>query len=191
MKITNLLKSQMEVMYLAHLNFRPIDHSELVYSTDYDPEHVIVNINVPDHIKTSVPIEDFKAFLHKLKNDPKLHHHIDPNALYDPEVVMSVKYNTDENGSAHTMQIRPDGYADYVSHYPKQLPRALRWITRTPDQEAMGMVLPSTSGNDGYEKEKAAGHYITLPTGETLKFDLKAGLLKPEEAIKIKSMINK
>jgi len=189
MQITNLLKSQMEVMYLAHLNFRPVDGSELIYSADYDPEHVDVNINVPDHIKSSVPIEEFKAFLHKLKADPVLHHNIDQNALFDPEVVMSIKYNTDENGVARSMQLQPDGYADYVAHKPAQLPKALRWIARTPDQDAMGLVLPSTSGNSGYLAEKAAGNFITLEPGACVLFDFQAGLLNPDEACLMKLKI--
>jgi len=189
MKITNLMKTQMELMYLGHLNFRPVDNSELVYTADYDSDNIVVNINVPDHIKTRVSIETFKAFLTKLKNDPKLHHIMHPEALYDPEVVMSIKYKSDENGIAHSMQIHPDGYADYASHKPSQLPRALRWIARTPDQDAFGMVLPSTSGNDGYLAEHAAGNYIILAPGESTTFDLQAGLLTPDEAQKMKVKI--
>jgi hypothetical protein len=150
MKITNLLKTEMELMYLGHINFRPVDNSELVYTADYNAENVVVNINVPAHIKTNVPIEDFKKFLFMLKNDPVLHHKIKPEDLYDPEVVMSINYKSDQNGIAHSMQIHPDGYACYASHRPSQLPKVLRWISRTPDQDALGLVLPSTSGNNGY-----------------------------------------
>jgi len=188
-KFTNLLKTQMELMYLAHINFRPVDNSELAYSAKYDPEHVAVNINVPEHIKTSAPIEDFKAFLRRLKDDPVLHHHIDPDALFDPEVVISIKYDSDETGAARSMQVHPDGYADYVLHYPAQLPRALRWIARNPDHDAMGLVLPSTSGNDGYIAERAAGNFIALAPGASIKFDLQAGLLTAEEASQMKRKI--
>ena len=191
MQITNLLKVPMELMYLGHLNFRPVDHSELVYSADYDPEHVEVNINVPAHMKTSVPIEVFKDFLHKLKENPVLHHHVDPDALFDPEVTMYIDYNADENGVAHSMQIHPDGYADYAAHYPAQLPRTIRWISRSPDQDAMGLVLPATSGNNGFIAEYAAGNFITLPPGETQSFDIKAGLLTPDEAAEMKKHIER
>ena len=189
MQITNLLKTQMELMYLAHLNFRPIDNSELVYNANYDPEHVEVNINVPDHIKTSVPIEEFKAFLQKLKANPVLHHRMNPDALYDPEVVISIKYKADNDGVAHSLQIRPDGFADYVAHKPSQLPKALRWIARNPDQDALGLVLPATSGNNGYLAEKAEGNFIALSPGSSICFNLRAGILTPEETGKVKEKI--
>ena len=190
MQITNLLKTQMELMYLAHINFSPVDHAKLAYTADYDPQHVDVNINIPDHIKTSVPIGEFKAFLQKLKENPAIHHHIDPKALYDPEVVMSIQYKADNEGMAHSMQIHPDGYADYVAHRPLQLPKALRWIARNPNEDAMGLVLPATSGNNGYLAEKAAGNYITLLAGGSTRFDLRVGLLTPEESRKMSTKID-
>jgi len=189
MQIRNLLKTPMELMYLAHINFRPIDYSELVYSTDYDSDHIKVNVNIPDHIKTDVPLDAFKDFLHKLKDAPTIHHRIDPNALYNPEVVMSIKYKADKDGLAHNLQIHPDGYSGYVSHKPSQLPRALRWIARNPDQDALGLVLPATSGNDGYLAEKAAGNFIKLDPDSCVRFDLRVGLLTPGETVQTKALI--
>ena len=36
----------------------------------------------------------------------------------------------------------PTAYADYVSHKPSQLKYGVRWICRTKDEDAMGLVLP-------------------------------------------------
>jgi len=190
MSVTNLLNAEADIMYLAHINFRPVDHSELCYTADYGAEHVRVNVNVPKHIKTSAPIETFTAFLRELKENPALHHRIDPKHLYDPEVVIEIDYKADADGTAHTMQLRPDGYADYVAHKPAQLDRALRWIARSPDQDALGLVLPANSGNGGYLAEKAAGNVKTLAAGGRALFEIKAGLLNPEEAAEMKKKID-
>jgi hypothetical protein len=181
MRITNLKKTEMELMYMAHLNFRPVDNAELIYSADYTPESVEFNINIPKHIKTSVPIEDFKEYLFKLHENPVLHHRINAEALFDPEVVAKIRYKADENGMAHSVQVHPDGYADYAGHNITQLDQALRWIARTPDQDAMGLVLPSNTGNGGYLAEKSAGNIKTVAPGETVCFNLKVGLLSPNE----------
>lgn len=182
MQITNLKRTEMELMYMAHINFCPVDHARLVYSADYNPDNVKVSVNIPAHIKTSASIEDFKNFLYKLEKNPELHHNMDPDSLFDPEVIFSIQYRTDEIGMAHNMQVHPDGYADYVAHYPAQLDQAIRWIARTPDQDSLGLVLPANTGNGGYLAEKAAGNIKIIGAGETVRFDLKVGLLNPEEA---------
>ena len=41
------------------------------------------------------------------------------------------------------MQLHPDGYASYVSHRPSELKYGVRWIARTKDEDAMGLVLPA------------------------------------------------
>lgn len=183
MVVTNLRKVPMEVMYLGHINFRPVDNAELVYSAPI--ENVEINVNVPKHIKSSVPIEKLVAFLQELKADPAKHHKIAPEAVYDPEVVMSIKYLADSEGFAHSLQIHPDGYANYVRHRPDQMEYALRWIARNPDLDAMGLVLPANTGNGGYVAEKAAGNIKTVAAGEQMRFDMQMGLLDPEAVAKI------
>jgi len=182
MAIKNLRNTPMDLMYLAHINFRPADFAELVYTAPYDLEHVRVNVNVPKHIKTGVPIEDFIDFLKRLKENPSLHHIMDPAALFDPEAVMTIDYDSDEEGLAHSLQVHPDGTADYVAHIPNQLNQSLRWIARTPNEDALGLVLPANSGNGGYLAEKAAGNVKSLAAGEEAKFDLRMGLLNAAEA---------
>jgi hypothetical protein len=46
--------------------------------------------------------------------------------------------------------IHPDRTADFVSHRPGELGFAVRSITRGPDQDALGLVLPATAEADGY-----------------------------------------
>jgi len=175
-EIANLFHITMDVKYLAHINFRPVDHAKLVYTAPYDPEHVAVSVDVPNHIRSNVPVDDYVAFKQKLKENPALHHTIDPNALYDPEVVMAIKYHSDENGIAHSLQVHPDGYAHYVAHKPGQLDQALRWIARNPNHDAMGLVLPCSSGG-GLPT-------MTLEAGGNVRFDMQMGLLNPDDVQK-------
>jgi len=181
MRITNLKKTEMELMYMAHVNFCPVDDAELVYSSDYTPESVAIKMNIPTHIKTNASIEKFEEYLLKLRKNPVLHHRINAEALFDPEMVAKIHYKADKNGMAHSMQVHPDGYADYVGHNTAQLDQAFRWIARTPDQDAMGLALPSNTGDGGYMAEKSAGNIKTIAPCETACFNLQAGLLSPNE----------
>jgi hypothetical protein len=47
MTITNLKATPMESMYMAHVNFRPVDNGRLVYSAQCTPEHVRVRRSIP------------------------------------------------------------------------------------------------------------------------------------------------
>jgi len=49
MTITNLKRSPMELMYLAHINFRPVDHATLVDTALRGPGHVGVRADLPDY----------------------------------------------------------------------------------------------------------------------------------------------
>ena len=49
--VENLKKTSMELMYMAHVNFRPVDNGRLVYSAPCTPEHVRVRKSIPSHVK--------------------------------------------------------------------------------------------------------------------------------------------
>ena len=186
MVITNNMKIPMDVNYLGHINFRPVDYARLVYSAPCDAEHVQVDVSVPWHIRTAVSAEDYLAFLNKLNADPALHHIVDPAALYDPQAVLTIKYHADEAGLAHSLQIHPDGYAHYVSHRPDQLAQVLRWIARSPDQDAMGLALPAIMAGDKAE----SGSITTLAAEGRMRFDMQMGLLNPAETKVIEQKIS-
>jgi hypothetical protein len=105
-----------------------------------------------------------------------------PGLAFDPEVVFFIDYLADAAGWAHTMQVHPDGTADYIRHQPAQLDHGVRWICRTPDQDALGMVLPSTAEPEGYAAEKAKGNVKLLGAGETFHCAMIAGVLTVDEA---------
>jgi Domain of unknown function (DUF4432) len=190
MTITNLKASTMELMYLMHINFKPVDHGRLVYSAHCTPEHVRTRTGTPAHIK---PLPGYTEFLDELKNLPEKHNVLKPGLAFDPEVALFIDYLADADGWAHSLQIHPDGLADYVAHRPDQLPKATRWICRTPDQDAIAIVEPGTAEPEGYLAEKAKGNIMVLPPhgqfhGQVLVGALAADDVAPMEQ-KVKQII--
>jgi hypothetical protein len=179
MAIKNLKRSEMELMYLAHVNFRPVDNGRLVYSAPCDPSHVRVRSSIPSHIS---PAPGYREFLAELEQHPEQHNLLKPGLMFDPEVVFFIDYLADESGWAHSMQLHPDGSADFISHRPAELDHAVRWISRTADQEALGLILPATAEPEGYTAEKAKGNIKVLPAGGQFQFELEIGALTPAEA---------
>jgi hypothetical protein len=188
MTITNLKNSEMELMYLVHVNFRPVDNGRLVYSAPCTPEHVRVRTSIPSHIR---PRPGYVEFIEELGRQPEKHNLLAPGLIFDPEVVFSIDYLADEDGWAHSMQVHPDGSADYIRHRPDQLDKGVRWISRTADQEALGIVLPATAEPEGYLAEKAKGNIkILSPKGE-FHFELEMGTLTPAEAKRLEEKITR
>ncbi len=186
MTIRNLKRSPMELMYLAHVNFRPVDGGRLVYSALCTPEHIRVRRSIPAHIR---PPAGYQEFIEELACHPEKHNLLSPDLPFDPEVVLFVDYLADESGWAHSMQVHPDGSADYIRHRPDQLDKGIRWISRTGDQDALGLVLPATAEPEGYLAEKAKGHLKIVPPGGTFRCEMEMGVLAPAEAERLEAEI--
>lgn len=186
MTITNLKNSSMPLMYLAHVNFRPVDNGKLVYSAKADPAHVRVRASIPSHIH---PLPGYKEFLDELQKDPHKHHILVPGLGFDPEVVFYIDYLSDAQGWAHTLQVHPNGSADYIRHRPEQLDKGVRWICRTADQDALGMNLPATAEPEGFKAEEAKGNVKTLGPREKFYLKMEMGALVPSEAERIQLTI--
>jgi hypothetical protein len=178
----------MELMYLTHANFRPVENGRLVYTAPCTPDHVRVRASIPSHIH---PAPGYQEFLNELKEHPDRHNQLKPGLRFDPEVVLYIDYKVDEAGWAHSMQVHPDGSADYIKHRPDQLPKGVRWISRTADQDALGIVLPATAEPEGYLAEKVKGNLMVLPALGEFRCDLEIGSLSPEEALQMESEINR
>jgi hypothetical protein len=186
--VSNLKSSPMEWMYLAHINFRPVEQGRMVYSALPTPEHVRVRLSIPSHIK---PGPGYAEFLQALKEHPEQHHVFTPAGVYDPEVVFFIDYLADEQGHAHSLQVHPDGSADYVRHSPAQLDKCIRWIVRTPDQQALGFAMPATAEPEGYTAEKAKGNLKVIPGGGVVSFEMVAGYLPASQAREMEAKIGK
>jgi hypothetical protein len=178
----------MDLMYLAHANFRPADGGEIHYTAHYTPKTVRVRRSIPAHI---TPKPGYAEFLAVLAEDPTIHHILKPGLAFDPEVAFTIDMRADSDGFAHALQNRPDGTADYIRYRPAQAPMCIRWICRTPDQDAIGMAFPSTSEVEGYTAEKAKGQIISLDGGKAWRIDMRMGLLTHSEARRIIDAISK
>lgn len=185
--VHNLKRSPMEYMYLAHVNFRPVDHGELAYSARCTPEHVRVRQSIPDHVK---PGPGYAEFLQALSQQPAGHHKLTPGLAFDPEIVFAIDYLADDQGWAHSMQVHPDGQSDYICHRPTQLDTGVRWICRTPDQDALGIVLPATAEPEGYTAENAKGNIKSLAAGDTFFCEMEAGILNEQETTAMRAHID-
>lgn len=176
--VENLKRTPMDLMYLAHANFRPVDNGELHYTADYDPQAVRVRQSIPSHV---TPKEGYSEFLAELAREPTQHHVLKPGLAFDPEVVFEIDMKADKDGHAHAIQKHPDGTADYVRFRPDQTAIATRWICRTPDQDGLGVAFPATSGVEGYTAEKANGRIVELAGDETWRADMAFGYLTADE----------
>ncbi|MBN1936090.1 MAG: DUF4432 family protein [Anaerolineae bacterium] len=186
MTICNLKQTPMELMYLGHANFRPVDNGRLAYSAICTAEHVRVRRSIPSHVR---PGPGYKEFIEELGQRPEKHNVLKPELVFDPELVFNIDYLADSDGLAHTIQVHPNGEADYICHPPDVLNVGVRWICRTPDQDALGMLLPATAGPEGYTAEKARGNIKTIPAQGTWQFALTLGALDADEAQKIEAKI--
>jgi len=179
LEVHNLKHTLMDLMYLGHANFRPVDGARLVYNAPYTPQAVRVRRSIPDHI---TPAPGYAELLQALADDPQAHHRLQAGVAYDPEVVFAIDMAPGADGWTHALQVHPDGSADYASHRPDQAPRTVRWLCRTADQDALGLSFPATSGVEGYHAEKAAGRYVALAGGAAWRVDMRFGALTPAEA---------
>lgn len=184
---TNNKDMPLEYFYLCHINYLPVDGAKLIYTAK--PENITPHHEVPDNYPKAAA-DRTNEYLNRLDKDPSIMNVIDSKTQsYAPEIVFTCKYDADENGNAHTLQKLPDGYSCYVCHRPEELPFTLRWISRTKDEDALGMALPATAEHMGYIYCKSKGYERYLNSGETVTYHIKTGILSPEETENIISKL--
>jgi hypothetical protein len=74
---------------------------------------------------------------------------------------------------------------------PTSCDHGVRWISRTPDQDALGMVLPATAEPEGYTAEKAKGNVKTLAAGAAWRCDREMGALTPDEGQALEACVQR
>lgn len=188
LSVENKRNAPMDLMYLGHANFRPVDGGELIYAAQYTPEHVRVRTSIPSHIS---PPDGYVEFIEELAIDPTGHHKLDPEIAFDPEVVFSVDMIAGDDGWTHAIQKHPTGLSDFISFMPEQAPVTGRWLCRTEDQQGLGIAFPATSGVEGYHAEKEKGLYVALPGKKTWQISMRMGALDETETNVVERAINK
>lgn len=179
--IENLRAYPLEYMYLCHLNFRPFEGARLLTTARRDPEHF--------RIYKTDQNDELVNYIARLDEDITISETVDKSSqCYDPELCFGITHDSDESGRAYTLQYTPDG-ACYVSHPTDVLPYAIRWISRTQNEDSMGMVLPCTGEHLGYEHARKMGQIKTLGANSTLSFTIEAGYLDTEDADIVKGKI--
>lgn len=184
--LENRRAADMEYMYLCHINFRPIDGAELISTADYG------NVKVYKAISDDLSKEHadkLLAYMNAVEENPEIMNKVGADGqIYDPEICFGIPYKGDENGRAYSLQYTVDG-ACYVSHPVDVLPYSIRWISRTSDEDSMGMVLPSTGEHLGYSNAKRKGEVKILSGYGKLSFTIEAGWLDKEKAEEVKGKI--
>lgn len=176
--VDNLKQTPMDLMYLAHANFCPVDNGQLHYSANYSAQSVRVRQSIPGHVEAK---PGYAEFLQQLSEDPTPHHILKPGLGFDPEVVFEIDLNAGADGYGHALQKHPEGFSDYICYRPDEAPVCMRWICRTPDQDGLGVAFPATSGVEGYTTEKAKGRVVSLAGGESWRIAMRMGNLTAAE----------
>ena len=185
--IENLANDSMELMYQAHLNWSPIDYGRIVQSYGWTPEDMELRMSVPRHFEVA---PEYRSFQEKLKKDPGLTQVLRPEDAYCPEVCFYMHNpKTDSDGQVHIMQVHPDGCADLLLYKPSECEYGIRWISKTPNQNGLGVSFPSTCYPEGYTVEKNAGRVKILCPGGKFSCTLTAGALTPAEATREEEII--
>ena len=179
-ELKNMREDPLEYAYLCHINFAPIYGAKLFYNADCKTVHRIV----PDDMA-----EDKKAkLIAHMDNIEKDIHNADivgkEGQFYQPEICCTMVYRGDRG---YTLQYEEGVGACYVEHTTKELPMAIRWISRSNSEDSMGMVLPSTAEHRGYQYIKENGQLKYLEPYGTLNFTMNVGWIddaKAREVIK-------
>ena len=178
MRVHNIGSYPMDLMYMAHINYRMGEDARIVQTSGWSPEDMVLRTSIPSHVK---PTPEFLAFMDRLKADPKATEVIRTEDAYNPEIVFFLRtMKAGKDGLAHVMQVHADGAADAVSYDPRLLNKHVRWMLKNRNQSAIG-ILPSTAEPEGYAAEKKKGNVRSLGPGESVVFAIQAGALSKAE----------
>lgn len=185
--VRNLRPAPLDVMYLAHINFLPVDGGRLIDTVADDRSGILLRQDSPPGLHIS---DEHRSLLAALAADPSRHRQLAAGVRIDPEVVLILTCQPDGDGWAHGLQLHPGGCADFVSYRPAELPVGVRWISRLGDQDALGLILPSTSGVDGYSAERARGRVVTLAGSDEYSCRYRCGALDAAGAMALSRHID-
>ncbi len=184
-EVVNRAGKPMPFLYLAHVNFRPADGGVLVDTVRDDRADIAVRPAVPDAQES----EAVRAYHRVVAQDPSSHRRLAAGVPVQPELVLTMKAASGADGWTHALHRHPDGSADFVSHRPDELPYAVRWLTRGPDQDALGLVLPATAPPDGLAAATANGQLVWIAPGGSWRAEMRFGALEVAAARSLEDTI--
>lgn len=187
-KASNLRQKPMKYMYMAHINWLPVEKSKLISSAA--PESVEVfsdNFGLPNAEQ-----QKFLDYVSQLQLNPELADQIDSTAqVLDPELCLYMHLLPDEEGFAHALQVFPEGDADYVSYRVSELPNAVRWYARTGDEDALAFAIPSTNNHLGFSRNAAKGLIREIPARASITMSYRFGYLEKQAAEQLLEKIDR
>jgi hypothetical protein len=158
-------------LYLAHINFRPVDGAALIDTVRDDRSDAVVRQpKLADDEDRAIV-----AYHHAVAADPSSHRLLKAGVPVQPELVLTMKAAVGADGWTHAVQKHPDGSSDFVSWRPHDLPYAVRWMTRGPDKDALGLVLPATAAPEGLAAATANDQIVWVKPGEAWRTTFRFG----------------
>lgn len=174
-QLKNMRHTPMEYAYLCHINYAPVDGAKLYYNAKLKTVHK----SIPDYMNEAEK-KSFAEFMDNMEKDISFGDIVGGEGqIYDPELCFTMMY---EGNEGHTLQYVEGEGACYVKHSVNSLPYAIRWISRTNYEDALGMVLPCTCEHLGYKYVKENNQIKYLQGNESVNFTMTVGWLDDAEA---------
>jgi len=183
-EVENQGGAPMPFMYLGHVNFRPVDGARIVDALGDDAALAAAPPGLPAHVAAQ-DSGAVRRWHDEVARDPARHRRILPGDRVEPEFVALLRLPADADGRARALQLLPDGSADVVVWRPDELPLGVRWLTRAPERQALGLLLPATAAPDGREAARRAGTLRHLAPGERFTAGFCFGAVDAAEAARL------
>ncbi len=171
--VENKARAPLPFLYMGHINFRPADGGVLIDTVRDDARDIAIG---PTDLGPN-PRDEVRRYREAVFADVSSHRTIRAGVPVEPELVLTMRAAEGDDGWSHGLQRRPDGTGDFVSHRPRELPYAVRWLTRTPDQDALGLVLPATGSPDGRAAARRNGQFVRIEPGGSFQAEMRFGAL--------------
>ena len=178
--VENHAGTPLPFMYLAHVNFLPADGATLHDAAD----DASIVVRQQDGAPAAA-----REYHERINADPASHRMLEAGVAVLPELVLTMQVSAGADGWTHALQRHPDGGGDFVSYRPSELPYAVRWMTRGPDQDALGLVLPATAPPDGQAAARRSGQLVQIAPGASFRTRYSFGALDAASADRLAETI--
>lgn len=173
-EIENHSAYPLALVYLAHVNFRPMTGGRLTDAVANDRTDVLRRPG------PGAALENLTGPLDRNVPGPR---------GAEAEMLYLMKVRSGANGWTAAAQIHPNGDADVVRWQPSDLPHVTRWIVRRGDEDAMGLALPGTSYPTGMTDIRARGQLANVAPGALWHTELRFGHLPAEDVPRLEDEI--